>query len=59
MKKRFSLFLLTCLLLPLGICACNNESPVDPETLTVAGEDISNLVPPSVKKYSQDNHLYV
>ena len=24
-----------------------------------AGEDISNLVPPSVKKYIQDNHLYV
>ena len=43
MKKRFSLFLLGCLLLPLGICACKLTSPVDPETLAVSGEDISKF----------------
>lgn len=46
MKKLVS-FLLTCLLLPLGLLACNDEppapTPVDPESLSIAGEDISKF----------------
>ena len=55
MKKRFSLFLLTCLLLPLGVCACNgSESPVDPETLAIAGEDVSKFTIVYAPSYSDE-----
>ena len=42
MKKRIvSLLLTTCLLLPLGLTACNDDpAPVPPESFTIAGEDI-------------------
>lgn len=56
MKKRLSLFLLTCLLLPLGVCACSDkpETPVPPETLTIAGEDISKFTIVYTPAYSEE-----
>lgn len=54
MKKRFSLFLITCLLLPLGLFSCNRGKPVDPETLAIAGEDISKFTIVYAPSYSAE-----
>lgn len=59
MKKLLSC-LLTCLLLPLGLWACTDEppaptpTPVDPESLSIAGTDISKYTIVYAPAYSTE-----